>query len=162
MDKTYDAYVEHMQKNADINHAMAVLGWDKEVNMPIGGSNFRSRQLSTLAGISHDLFTDKAFGDLMMKLNDSDSMSPKQRRNIEISLKDYQKATKFERKFVEQKSLLISKGYQAWIEARKENNYTLYQNALQALIDITKEEAQILGYSGHPYDAMLVHRSLCQ
>ena len=68
----YQQYADTMRKIADINYAGAVLSWDNEVYLPKEGMQFRSRQLATLMGISHELFTDKKFGKLLTELSDDD------------------------------------------------------------------------------------------
>ena len=155
MTKSYGAYVEHMQKTADLHHVLALLGWDKEVYMPKGGSSFRSRQMATISGMAHAQFTEDAFGKLLLDLGNQQTLTKEEKRNVALSLKDYKRSTKFEKSFVEQKSKLVSKAYQAWINARDENNFTSYIAPLQDLIDISREEAEILGYENHAYDAML-------
>lgn len=155
MKNTYQSYVEHAQKISDIHGAMALMHWDQEVYMPEGSAAFRSRQLSTLSGMAHELFTDKAFGECLHTLADAKELNEKQQRNIKITLKEFDRATKFDTSFVMEKSRLISEAYQSWIKARKENNFTVYMPALDALINKVREETEILGYEEHPYDALL-------
>jgi carboxypeptidase Taq len=49
----------------------------------------------------------------------------------------------------------INKAYHAWIEARQKNSFSIYEKDLHALVELKKEEADILGYSEHPYNAHL-------
>lgn len=155
MEHSYQAYTDHTQKIADLQAAMSLMHWDQEVYMPEGGASFRSRQLSTLSGMVHELFTDKAFGECLKTLAEAKELNHKQTRNIQITWKDYIKATKFKKTFVMEKSRLVSEAYQAWIKARKANDFKLYIPALDALIKKVREEAEILGYEAHPYDALL-------
>jgi carboxypeptidase Taq len=155
MQHTYKAFTEHAQKIADIHASMSLMHWDQEVYMPEGSASFRSRQLSTLSGIAHELFTDSAFGECLKSLAEAKDLDHKQSRNIKITLKEYIKATKFKKAFVMEKSRLISEAYQSWIKARKANDFSIYVPALDALIKKVREEADILGYEEHTYDALL-------
>lgn len=151
----YEKYVKSMQKMADVGHSIAVLSWDKEVNLPSKGAAFRSQQIATLSGIVHEMFTDKDFGSLIKDLSKDESLSPEQAKNIKVTLKDYDQATKFDQEFVIKRSTLVSAAYHAWIKARKANDFDLYAKDLAALVAIKREEAEIIGFDDHPYDALL-------
>ncbi len=151
----YEEFKEKMRKLSDINHSIAVLSWDKEVNLPKDSAPFRSQQIATLSGISHDLFTDPAFGELLENLNNDSSLNAKEKKNVSVTLKDYKQSTKFSSEFVIRMSNLVSQAYHAWLKAREENNFDLYIEPLTALVAIKREEAKILGFKVHPYDALL-------
>jgi len=55
---TFQQYVQHMQKIADIRFSNAVLQWDQETYLPSKGADARGRQIATLATISHELFSE--------------------------------------------------------------------------------------------------------
>ena len=85
----YSSYQIMMRKIADIQYASAVLNWDQESYMPPKGATFRAQQLSTLAGIGHELATSKELGELLNKLSEDTSLSEKEKRNISQSLKSF-------------------------------------------------------------------------
>ncbi len=151
----YNEYTERMQKIADVNYSIAVLGWDKEVNLPTKGVRFRSRQLATLAGISHELFVDEKFGDLLQRLNDGNSLDKGQEKNVQLSLKDFNKTKKLSKEFVIKRSKLTSDAYHQWIKAKEANDFEIFKPALSSLIDLKREEADLIGYEDHPYDALM-------
>jgi carboxypeptidase Taq len=144
-----------MKKVADVGHSIAVLSWDKEVNLPEGSAQFRSQQVATLSGIAHELFTDSKFGELLQALSEDSSLDESEQKNIKVSLKDYEKATKFDEEFVIRRSQTISKGYHAWLKARKENDYKFFADALSDVVALKREEVEILGFEDHPYDTLL-------
>lgn len=155
MARVYDKYKSKMQKVADINHAIAVLSWDKEVNLPKDSAPHRSQQVATLAGISHNEFVDKDFGELLSRLSQMKSLNPKEKKNIAVTWDAYQKATKFSEAFVIRKSEIESAAYHAWMKAREANDYAVFKDALSDLVELKKEEAVKLKSSDHPYDALL-------
>ncbi|MCR9287355.1 MAG: carboxypeptidase M32 [Bacteroidetes bacterium] len=156
MNKKYKEYVETLRKKADIDYAAAVLSWDKETYMPPKGAHFRSQQVATLSGISHEIFTDKKFGELLKSLNsNSNGLLEKEKRNVELSLKDYIRIEKLDTNFVIERSKVISTAYHAWLEARKANDFSIYTKALKKLVEIKREEASLIGYDQHPYDGLL-------
>lgn len=156
MSTFYERYNQKMRKIADIGHTLAIMGWDKEVNLPKEGAAIRSQQMATISAIAHNEFTDPKFGSLLRRLDKSKTLDEAQQKNVTVTLKEYDKATKFDEGFVRERSIKISNAYHAWLEAREANNFNLYKPALQELIDLKIREAQILGHKGgHPYDAML-------
>lgn len=154
--KAYDQYVRHMQKLADVEYAIGVLSWDKEVNLPSQGARFRSQQVATLSGIAHEIFTDPALGEIIEKLvSDGQDLSISERRNIELSWRDLQRSRKLDMDFVIRRSQLVSKAYHAWIAAREANDFQVFAAPLAELIEIKREEARKMGYEAHPYDALM-------
>ena len=81
--KQYDEYVATMQKRADIESAIAILSWDKEVNLPDNSARFRTQQVATLSGMSHEIFTATSFGKLLTNLKETkEDLDDRQARNI--------------------------------------------------------------------------------
>ncbi|RYY71349.1 MAG: carboxypeptidase M32, partial [Chitinophagaceae bacterium] len=57
--------------------------------------------------------------------------------------------------FVRSMSEAVNKSFYAWIKARKENNFAVFQQPLHEIIEFKKQEADLLGYEKHPYDALM-------
>ena len=151
----YSHYQGMMRKIADIQYASAVLNWDQETYMPPKGATFRAQQLSTLAGIGHELATSKELGDLLNTLSTDESLIEKEKRNIKQSLKNYNDNKKYTTEFVQELSKTISETFQAWQKAKEENNFALYAPHLEKLVKLKREECKLLGTFAHPYDALL-------
>ena len=49
----------------------------------------------------------------------------------------------------------VSKSFNAWNLAKKENRFYLFEKELAELVELKKEETEILGYQEHPYDALM-------
>jgi carboxypeptidase Taq len=155
MTSNYSIYKNHLQKLADVSYASAVLQWDQEVYMPNSGAEIRARQLATLSGIAHEMSIEENFGKILEKLQSDDSLSPKEKRNVQQSWKDYIDRKKYTTAFVEKMSYAISEAFNAWQEAKDKNDYKIYAPKLEKIIGLKREEAEILGYEKHPYDSML-------
>ncbi len=155
MPDTYQRYVEKMQKIADVNYAAAVLNWDEETYLPEKGAPYRGRQLATLSTLAHELFTDDRLGSLLHQLDGDGSLSPLQLENVSRTLEDYEKGQKYSSAFIRELSITTSESYHSWIEARKQNNFEIFEPALHKMIELKRQEAELLGYTGHPYNALL-------
>lgn len=153
--ESYNTYVQKMQRLADVRHAGAVLQWDQETYLPRQGAQFRGQQLSTLAQLAHELFSEEALGNLLQDLLAKEDLSLEQKRNVALSWDDYSKAKKYTPDFVRRLSEQTHKAFHSWIEARRENKFAVFANDLDSLVQLKLEEADLLGYEGHPYNALL-------
>jgi carboxypeptidase Taq len=152
---TYDLYKEITQKAADLQFASAVLQWDQEVYMPPKGFSARGRQLATLASQAHEWLTADGYGDVLQKLVGEKSLSEDVADNVRLSLEDYERNKKLSTDFVEKLTQQTSNSYDAWIRARKENDFSVYAPELEKMIALKKQQAEMYGYEAHPYDALL-------
>ncbi len=144
-----------MHKVADVKYAAAVLQWDQETYLPAKGAQLRGQQQATLSELAHELFVKPSFGTLLQQLVGDKTLVATERRNVELTLEDYSKNQKYPSSFVRKMSEATSAAYHAWIEARKENRFSVFEKALDTLITLKIEEAQLLGFQAHPYDALL-------
>lgn len=151
----YQQYKERLQRIADIKYAAAVLQWDQETYMPSKGALVRGRQVATLSEVAHEEFTSQVTGDLLMALQDAVGLDERQKQNVALSQYDYEKSRKLPSRFVRKMSEAVNKSFHSWIQARKENNFNAFQQPLQEIIDLKKQEADLLGYEKHPYDALM-------
>ncbi len=152
----YHQYKEKMQKRSDLYHAIALMHWDQEINLPSEGDSFRSQQIATLSGISHEMFTSDEMGELLDKLYEQrKQLSPKATRNVEETKRDYDKRQKYPTDFVTQLSRAQSEALQAWKEAQEEDQFKKFAPHLARLVELRRKECEIIGYDDHPYDALL-------
>lgn len=155
METSYKAYKALLNKLSDINYSAAVLGWDQEVYMPTKGADRRAQQLSTLSGISHELFTAETTGTLLEALAKDASLNEEEQANVKETARAYKDSKKYPTEFVMLMSRTTSEAFQAWDKARKSNDFSVFAPFLQKLIDLKKHECKLLGYTEHPYDALL-------
>lgn len=154
--RKYEQYITHLRRLKDLENAIAVLNWDKEVNLPPKGARFRSQQMATLIGMAHQLFTAPEFMDNVEQLHgDGIDLTPDEKRNIVLSWKDIERIRKLDTPFVMRYSELVSTAYQSWLEAREADDFHLFRDQLERLVAATREKAAMLGYEDHPYDALM-------
>jgi len=151
----YAKYRDKMRFIADVKNANALLQWDQETYLPPKGAALRGQQISTLAEIGHRLFSEEELGDLLQELLSKNDLSAEQKRNVERTNEDYLKNKKYTSGFVRKLSEQVSKTFHSWVESRKQNSFAVYEKDLDALIELKREEAEILGYEQHPYDSLL-------
>jgi carboxypeptidase Taq len=152
---TYNSYKDHLQKIADLRYSAAVLQWDQETYMPVKSATLRGQQLATLSELAHRFFTGNETGDMLQQLLQQKDLTPTQRRNLELSEYDYNKAKKLSPEFVRLMTETINQSFHSWIEARKANNFKIFEADLTKLTELKKQEANLLGFNDHPYNALL-------
>lgn len=155
MNSNYQSYKSELQKIQDLGAAIALMSWDKEVYLPSNSAQFRSRQIATLSGMAHEMGTSETLVNLINQLKSDDSLSATEMRNVKQSARSLEKQLKFDTEFVVNKSKTVSKCFHAWIEAKQKNDHSIFIQPMADLMEIVREEAEILGYEHHPYDAML-------
>lgn len=151
----YSDFKQHLRKMADLETAIAVLHWDKEVNLPTLGAGPRSQQIATLSGMAHEMSTSEEFGAMLKELSQDDSLSEDEMKNVKLTLKDYTRRKKLDLDFVLALTNATSAAYHNWRRARQANDFEVFKPALTELIALKRQEAEKLEYEKHPYDALL-------
>ncbi len=151
----YTDYKTKMQKIADVKYASAVLQWDQETYLPPKGNDLRGRQIATLSEIAHQQFTDEKMGALLLELSSREDLLHAEKRNVQLSLEDYNRNKKLSTDFVRKMSEKVDQSYHAWTKAVTENSFATFQQPLHELIQLKKQEADLHGYEQHPYNALM-------
>jgi carboxypeptidase Taq len=151
----YNDFVTRSKKISTLYSATGVLGWDQEVYMPVNGAALRAEQLSVLSGMAHELRTDQKYIDIIQSLLDDKTLNAAERCNVHETWKGIDRSRKFSKEFVENLSKVISESFAAWHKAKTENKFEIFAPHLEKLVAIKKEEASIVGYKDHPYDALI-------
>ncbi len=151
----YDVFKQQLRKIADLETAVGVLHWDKEVYLPVLGAGPRSQQIATLSGMAHELSTSEELGKQLEELAADQSLSEDEQKNVALTLKDYKRRKKLDLDFVIALTNATSAAYHNWRRAREANDFEAFRPALAELIELKKQEADKLGYEDHPYDALI-------
>ncbi|BAV08587.1 carboxypeptidase Taq Metallo peptidase. MEROPS family M32 [Filimonas lacunae] len=151
----YEQYSEHMKRIADMRYAAAVLQWDQETYMPAKGAERRAWQLATLSETAHEMATDAKFEQLVEELIQRDNPHRARHVNVALTHEDLQRQKKLSGAFVRKLSEAVSRAFNSWIAARKANNFGLFEKDLEQLVALKRESAELYGYEGHPYNALI-------
>lgn len=154
----YEQLVSHLENIHELESIQEVLSWDEMVNMPPGGAGIRSNQLSFLSELIHNRKTNDKIGSLLDRLEDPstyDSLSEDQQVVIRETRRIYRKETALPESFVVKKSRAMSDGYEAWLEARENDDFETFAPELERHLELARKEAEYLGYDRSPYDALI-------
>ena len=154
--KTYLKLKEIFNEASLTSDIAGILHWDMATMMPSSSRDQRSDQLAYLSKLSHNKISSSEVGDLIedsknLNLNNSD-----QKNLIEMD-REYKLASAIPTELVEKISKSSAKCEGVWQEAREKSNFNLVKKDLEELINLTKEEANILGetFKVSPYEALI-------
>jgi carboxypeptidase Taq len=141
-----------------INRLAAVrasLEWDQETQLPPAGVEERAEQQALLEGMIHDLRTGAQMGRLTAELAEITLPTDEDRALVRWLRRDFDRAARLPKELVERQARLVGNAQPAWAQARKTSDFAAFAPHLEQLVGLAREKAELLGYSGHPYDALL-------
>jgi carboxypeptidase Taq len=152
----YEELLTRMKELTLLGNTAGVLGWDQEVYMPGAGGPYRADQLSLLAGMCHQKFTDPKVGELIDQALTSpgDPLGDKA-VNLREWKRSYERSKKLPQSLVEEMARVTSNAQVEWVEARKAKDFKRFQPWLEKIIALTQQQAECYGYEKNPYDALL-------
>lgn len=140
----------------DLEQVSGLIDWDQQTGMPEAAGEHRAYQSAAMAGIIHEKFADdKRMGELLALLaGESDRLPADEATAVRVAMKDYERYSRLPRKLVEDLSRLESEGHGLWVEARRNDDFSLFEPALERMLELQREKAEHFGYGEHPYDAL--------
>ena len=156
--KPFDELCHLMRQAALLESVESLLGWDERTYMPPAAGPYRAEQMTYLSGLLHQQRTNPRIGDLLGELaagplaKDPHSDEGATIRQIR---RDYEKRKKLPQSLVEELTRAAVLGQQAWVEARKDNDFAGFAPHLKKLYELKRQQAECLGYKDHIYDALL-------
>lgn len=154
-----DELKRRLQEIIHIRAAAAVLGWDQETYMPPRGIVARSQQVSTLARLAHEKFTDPAIGELLQKLEDTAlpqwDPDSDEARLVQLVRYLYDRAVKVPSEWVQRFTQLTSEAVPAWREARAKADFSIFKPYLERIVAMSREYAHFFAPFDHIYDPLL-------
>lgn len=142
---------------SEIHHLKStsqLLGWDQMVNMPRAASEARAEQMAVLEKTIYLRLTDPKLMELIEKLK-GQKLSQIDQANLAEAEHDIVRLKKLPKEFVQQQALTASLSQMVWAEAKQSSDFERVKPHLEKLINLAKEEASLVGYKDHPYDALL-------
>jgi carboxypeptidase Taq len=149
---------KELQEMAKYGSALAVLDWDEQTYMPEKGRAFRGDVKALISSDLHKRATSKEFVTMVKQLHEPkffDTLTDDEKVIVRETWKDVEKALKIPAQFVEEFSILSTKAFGAWADARQKSDFKLYLPYLEKIIEMKKKEAELVGYKGTPYNALL-------
>ena len=155
MTNQYQQLLEKCEEISLLGGISATLAWDQETYLPAKSVEFRAKQLSYLSGKIHELSTGDDFRKKLEAAEGAGTENVTEAANIREWRHSFDLSNKLPQALVERSSKAESLGQNAWAEARKKNEFSLFAPHMEQLVEIAKEKAELWGYEDEPYDALL-------
>ncbi len=138
-----------------LNHIRALLGWDEKVNLPNGSFGGRAEQSALMSKIVHERLISDKIGNLIKECEKLDNLDLIDAAFIREAKRDYDQEVKLPTKLVEEISKTASLGHAKWVEARKKDDFSLFQPLLEKMIGLQIQVAEKLDTHPDLYSTLI-------
>ena len=155
---TYEKLCENAREVKLLESLEELLCWDEQTQLPDAGAEYRAEQVAYLAGLGHQRKTDPRVGEFLAELVDSPLAADPYSdagANIRLLKRDYEKRAKLPQELVEEIARAGSQGQHTWKQARLAKDFSLFRPKLERLVELKREESQVIGFADTPYDPLL-------
>ena len=154
MSSEYREFLQRVRELSTIEQVSGILTWDEQTYMPPGAFAGRAQQNAFMAGIAHERLTSKRMGQLIRTLKKQE-LSADGKAILRDMERRYDRASSIPADLVKDITTTSSLGIDAWMKARKDNDFKELEPLLGKLIDLKSDMAEHVGYEDRPYDALL-------
>ena len=146
----YEALLDHYERIATLESAGNVLSWDQQVTMPDAGTPARSRQMSTLSGLGHELLTEADVSGWLDDLDGAD-LSGGRAASVREIRREHRRADRVPQDLIEEISGKSSEALPVWEEAKAEDDFDAFAPKLEELLELKREYAEHVDPDRDPY-----------
>ena len=148
----YKDLLDFQRETEALGQIIGRLGWDQETMMPEGAVEQRAEEMAALDGVLHSRRTDPRIGEW---LAGALAEGPEEERQLELIRRRYERTARVPADLSAALARTTSLAHRAWAKARKEDNFSVYQQKLEEVLSLSREKAEALADGGNPYDALL-------
>lgn len=155
----YQEFCDYIAEINDILCVMNTLTWDARTQMPAQGAVTRGHQLATLSRIAQEKFTNPAMEQLLeraakdVQRDDPDSYRV---RAVRSAREAFELLRRIPAALVGELAAYKAVAGPAWEEAKANNDFAHFAPHVATMVRLNRELASAIGYTEHPYDAMLL------
>jgi len=151
----YEEFSGYVKELYDLRKASDLIEWDQETCMPPKSVEGRGCVLATLSGIYHEKLVSEKMGKYLDQLGKNRDLSDEQKANVREIKRAYDKKTKVPLKLVKEIAKTSSLGTEAWVRARKKNDFKIFQPYFEKMVSLKKEFAEAIGYEDKAYNVLI-------
>ncbi len=135
-------YEEWVLKMSAYQMALAIIGVDKQTVAPKAGNEYRDLRTSILAGEAFSIQTDPEMKEVLEALL-KENLDGDTRSAVELYYKEMMHVVSIPKDFFVEHSNLVNESYNAWLEAKTKDDYSIFAPYLAKVIEDSKK---IYGY----------------
>ncbi|MEK6871639.1 MAG: carboxypeptidase M32 [Nanoarchaeota archaeon] len=147
--------INHHQKEIILlNQIGGLLGWDQQTYMPPEASIGRAEQEAFVSSLVHKKMIADEFFNAVIALQ-KEKLDARTTRLVTKLHKDLSKSRKLPLTFVEELSKTTSLAFDAWQEARKKQDFTIFKPHLEKIVTLKQKQATYISPSSVSYDMLI-------
>ena len=154
MNKKYDELIKYVKQTEALSHASGLIAWDQETMMPKGSVLQRADCLASLESEIHKRKSNKIISDLLGEVNTT-NLNQEQNSNIYHIERSFLRASKIPNDLATEIAKICSLSQMSWVEANKTKNTNDFLGYFREVINLKRQEAQIISKSNNVYDALI-------
>ena len=144
-----------MREIRELRSASALLSWDQETCLPAKASEARGRQIAAVEAVIHERLCAPALGEALARLAGDRTLAAERAAMVRNLGREVERARKLPASWVRALAEAQSAGLAAWREARRQGQFALFAPRLERLVELRRQQADLLGHGGQRYDALL-------
>jgi carboxypeptidase Taq len=151
----FETLREKLKELHNLSGLINLAVWDQQVYLPEGGAAGRGEQVGFLAKLRHEKANDPALFELVNELSGSSDLTSEQRTVVSETLYDLTRERKKPSALVQAMADAEVTTHTLWLEARKNKDFSVVRDKLQAFLKLKQEYAQAVSPELSTYDALL-------
>lgn len=148
-------YNEWVFRMSAYRMALSIIAIDKLTVAPEAGADYRDKRTAFLAGELFSVQTDPEMEQLLKELLTEESLDGETRKAVELYAKMVHDTVCIPKDEFVASEELMNASYNAWLEAKMKNDYSIFEPYLKQVIEIMKKRYEYRGSDMPLYDQML-------
>ncbi|MDO4415541.1 MAG: carboxypeptidase M32 [Erysipelotrichaceae bacterium] len=148
-------YNDWLFRKSAYDMALSIIMTDKMTVAPIGGSAYRDARTAYLSGELFSIVTDPEILEILREMKDDNDIDPDLKRAAYLYYKDAMATVCIPKEEFVSAQEIFSKSYDAWLEAKTKNDYSIFEPWLKKVIEIRKQQYEYRKSDMDLYDQML-------
>jgi carboxypeptidase Taq len=154
----YARFEAEIARVNDVLCAINLLDWDANTVMPASGTQTRGHQIATLTGLAASILSSESLRAAIDDASEEIAAAPPddyRRRALEQTKAAVDILSRVPGRLLSDIAELRTNAQQAWAEARRQSDFSRFAPFLERTFALQRELAKAIGYSKHPYDALI-------
>lgn len=149
------AYQDWLFRKSAYDMALSIIMTDKMTVAPAGGSEYRDARTAYLSGELFSIVTAPEIIALLKEMKDDPDLDGDTKRAAYLYYKEAVDTVCIPKDEFIAAQELMNKSYDAWLEAKTKNDYSIFEPYLTKVIEIKKKEYEYRNRDMDLYDQML-------
>ncbi len=154
MNTAYQILEQRFERKNTLEHIVALIDLDGQLNAPSAASNGRGEQKTLLELRIHEILTMPDWDEVFDKLDKAADLDEWQTANVRKAKEEVDEAMLLPAELVERLAKARNDSVNVWFKARENNDFDAFRPHLEELVALQRQAAALKNPK-QPYDALL-------